>query len=436
MTDYLAHGDLVHRHDAVPRFVGARGCRLIDDASREYLDAEASSGTANLGFDAGIVRAATERIANLPNLPAFCESPLRERVARRLADRLREATGRRGRIAFELGGAQGIELALNVVRRTTSRSQLAVLEGGFHGRSGLAAQLSASHRFRRVNGEWRLPVVRLPYPDPVRGRLGEPPGGHATAALAYVDQLLTMDYAGVAVAGGDPDVAALVVEPILNAGGVVRPEPAYLRGVVDAFRAAGALIVVDEVFCGFHRTGPAWGFQHYPGLDPDIVVFGKALTNGVTPLTCVWAREPLMRPDRFPPGTHSSTFQTTSFALAVADVVLDRYDDWPEWPGQLAAVERGLRAIVDELVRRCPTVLDGWAQGALGRLRLAVPEAARLAERALTIGEDDPVGGVHGLLLSAPGMAPDVLGLAPPLTIGPDELEVLRALLVRLLTPR
>lgn len=432
MTGELAHGDLVHRHGVVPRFVGARGCRLTDDAGYHYLDAEASSGTANLGFDSGIVRAAADRIADIPNLPAFCESPLRERVGRRLADRLHEATGHRGRIAFELGGAQGIELALNVVRSNTNRSQLAVLEGAFHGRSGLAAQLSASHRHRRINGEWRLPVFRLPYPDPVRGRFGGPPDGFTAAALAYVDQLVTKDYAGVA--GGEPDVAALIIEPILNAGGVVRPDPAYVRGLVDTFRGLGALIVVDEVFCGFHRTGPSWGFEHYPGLDPDLVVLGKALTNGVTALTCVWAREPLMDPTRFPPGTHSSTFQTTPFALAVADAVLDRYDAWPDRLERIAVVERGLRSIVEELTERCPAVVDGWALGALGRVRLAGPWAARVAEQALTVGRGDPVGGVHGLLLSTPGMAPDVLGFAPPLVIAPDELEVLRALLIRLLT--
>lgn len=431
-VDCLAHGDLVYRRGTVPRFVRAEGCLLEDDEGYLYLDAEACSGTASLGFDSDIVHKAADRVAHMPALPVFCESPLRQEVASALAARLEEATGRPGRIAFELGGAQGIEQALNVVRSNTSRSQFAVLEGGYHGRSGLAAQLSAGHRLRRIYGEWRLPVVRLPYPDPDRKRFGETPDGFTASALAYVRQLASMEFAGVATPGHEPDVAALIIEPMLNAGGIVRPDPAYLLGVVEIFRSLGALIVVDEIYCGLHRTGPAWGFQHYPGLDPDIIVLGKAITNGVVAMTCVWAREPLMEPSHFPPGTHSSTFQTTPFGLAVAAEVLNRYDQWSDRDHQIAGVERGLQEMIDRVVELSPAAVSGWACGGLGRIRLADPQAPELAERALLIGRDDPVGGVSGLILSVPGMAPDVIGLAPPLTISDDEIKVLQTLLLRL----
>jgi 4-aminobutyrate aminotransferase-like enzyme len=431
-ADCLAHGDLVYRHDSVPLFVAAQGCQLVDQDGYRYLDAEASSGTAGLGFDAGIISGAANRVASMPVLPAFCESPLRREVAAALAGRLNEATGRTGRIAFELGGAQGVELALNVVRSNTSRSQLAVLEGGYHGRSGLTAQLSAGHRLRRIYGDWRLPVVRLPYPDPDRGPFSQTPAGFAASALAYVRQLTSKEFAGVAMPGREPDVAALIIEPMLNAGGIVRPDPAYLLGVVEIFRAMGALIVVDEVFCGLYRTGPEWGFQHYQGLDPDIVVLGKALTNGITAMTCVWARDPLMDPDHFPPGTHSSTFQTTPLTLAIAAEVLDRYDKWTDRDRQISVVERGLRQVVDRVVAHCPAAVSGWACGGLGRIRLADALAPALAQRAMTIGRDDPVSGVHGLILSAPGMAPDVIGFAPPLVITEAEIEIMQTLLLRL----
>lgn len=430
--DSVAQGDLVYRHGTVPRFVGARGCELVDDAGYRYIDAEASSGTAGLGFDSQIVQRAAERVAAMPVLPSFCESPLRQEVAARLAARLNEATGRAGRIAFELGGAQGIELALKVVRRNSAGSQLAVFEGGYHGRSGLAAQLSASHRLRRLDGDWRIPVVRLPYPDADRGPFGAVPGGFAAGALAHVQQLATADYCGMVAPGGGADVAALIIEPALNAGGIVLPDPDYVLGVAETFRSLGALIVVDEIFCGFHRLGPAWGFQRYPGLDPDIVVLGKALTNGVMPLTCVWARDPLMAPDHFPPGTHASTFQTTPLALAVACEVLDRYDSWADLPDQIGRVERGLRTIVDDVLDRSPAAISGWASGCLARIRLDSARAPWLAERGLVVGRDEPVGGVHGIVLSAPGMAPDVIGFAPPLVIGETEIEILHELTLRL----
>jgi 4-aminobutyrate aminotransferase-like enzyme len=431
-ADCVASGDLVYRHGTVPRFVAAYGCELVDDAGYRYLDAEASSGTAGLGFDSLIVQRAAERVAAMPVLPSFCESALREEVAARLAARLNEATGRAGRIAFELGGAQGIELALKVVRRNRAGSQIAVFEGGYHGRSGLAAQLSASHRLRRLDGDWRIPLVRLPYPDPERGPFRAVPGGFAAGALARIEQLATADYCGMVTPGADADVAALIIEPALNAGGIVLPDLDYVLGVVETFRSLGALIVVDEIFCGFHRLGPAWGFQRYPGLDPDIVVVGKALTNGIVPMTCVWAREPLMDRDHFPPGTHASTFQTTPLALAIASEVLDRYDAWADLPDQISSVERGLRAIVDDVVDRSATAISGWASGCLARIRLDSARAPWLAEHGLLVGRDEPAGGVNGLVLSAPGMAPDVIGFAPPLVIGETELEILHELTLRL----
>jgi 4-aminobutyrate aminotransferase-like enzyme len=430
VSGWVARGDLVYSHPTVPRFTRAWGVVLEDDAGRRYLDAEASSGTAGLGFDSTILTTAAQRAAAMPVLPSFCESSLRQAVAARLAARLREATGRQGRVAFELGGAQGVELALKVVRGNTSRPRFVVFEGGYHGRSGLTAQLSASPRYRRGDGAG-LPVTRLPYPDVEQARFGEAPGQAATTALAYVRQLATMEFAGLAQAGREPEVAALVVEPILNAGGVVRPDPRYLCGVVEIFRSLGALIVVDEIFCGFHRTGPAWGFQHYQGIDPDVVVLGKALTNGITPLTCVWAREPLMGPDHFPPGSHSATYQATPLALAVADEVLDRYDRWQDREAQVARVEAGLRAAIDHVVRAFPMALSGWASGGLGRIRLDRPLAGRAVELARRVADRAPVGGFHGLILGSPGMAPSVIALNPPLVISDPELHALRELLVR-----
>ena len=430
VSGWVARGDLVYSRADVPRFTRSWGVALQDEAGRRYLDAEASSGTSGLGFDSTILTAAAQRAAAMPVLPSFCESPLRQSVAARLAARLRDATGHQGRVAFDLGGAQGIELALRVVRANTSRPRFAVFEGGYHGRSGLTSQLSASPRYRRGVGA-DLPVTRLPYPDVERARFGEAPEAAAATALAYVRQLATMEVAGLAQAGREPEVAALVFEPILNAGGIVRPDPDYLRGVVEIFRSLGALIVVDEIFCGFHRTGPAWGFQHYQAIDPDVVVVGKALTNGITPLTCVWAREPLLDPEHFPPGSHSATFQTTPLALAVAEEVLDRYDRWRDLEAQVARLESGLRDTIDEVVRCFAMARSGWASGGLGRIRLDRPLAGRAVELARRIAEHDPVGGFHGVILGGPGMAPDVIALHPPLVIGEAELRALRELLLR-----
>src|ERR1035437_193502 len=68
---------------------------------------------------------------------------------------------------------------------------------------------------------------------------------------------------------------------------------------------------------GFYRTGKFWAIEHF-GITPDIIVFGKALTNGLNPLSGIWAREELITPELFPPGSTHSTFSSNTLGTAVA----------------------------------------------------------------------------------------------------------------------
>ena len=422
----LAAGDLVYRTPPRVRFVRAQGVRLYDTAGRPYLDAEACNGAAALGYDAELVQEAGRRASVLPALPSFCESELRVRVLQRLEALFSELTGVPGRVAVELGGAQGIEMALRIVAAHRGGGPVLTFQGGYHGRSPFTAHLSASSRYRAVQ-PWPGPgVVRLPYPD-----CGSCPHRPATgcnpACAASVERLGRNDLLGVP-GPRDPDgVAALVLEPLLNVGGAVLPDGAHLRRVVDHVRSLGGLIVVDEIFTGLHRLGPRWGFLLHE-LRPDIVVASKALTNGVTPLACVWAREPLAAPDRFPPGSHSSTFAGNPHALATVDAVLDRWAAWPD-PGRDVG-ERG-RHLAAALARDCGghrLVRQVEGVGMLARVRLAGPHALALRARAAGPGPDE------GLLLASTGMAPDTVILHPPLTSTPAELDAMSGLLARALT--
>ncbi len=132
------------------------------------------------------------------------------------------------------------------------------------------------------------------------------------------------------------------------------PDTNHPRRVVDHVRSLGGLIVVEEIFTGLHRLGPEWGFPLH-SIEPDIVVASKALTNGVTPLSCMWAREPLAAPDVFPPGSHSSTFAGNPLALAVVDVVLDRWNRWDRAAEDVdEEAPKSLRAVLEQIHRQAP----------------------------------------------------------------------------------
>lgn len=429
-ASFVAQGDFIYRHKPTPIFINAKRSTLEDNKGYRYLNADAANGTANLGFDASILKESWKKVEKIPSMPSFCETELRLQVAKRIANLFYKAIGERGKVAFELGGAQGVELAIKVVKSNQRKSQFVVFEGGYHGRSIFTSQLSASHRYRSFLGDWRIPVIRLPYPDSEYSAYYKDEKTFVNAALDFVDRITDGEIGGIVTNQGEADIAALIVEPVLNAGGIVKPPKLYLEAVVKRFRELGALIVVDEIFCGFHRTGPMFGFEHYDFI-PDIVILSKALTNGLAPLSCVWARNPYMTPGRFPPGTHSSTFANNTLSLAIADTVLDRYMEWKNIRTDISLVEQRLSEMIKVVVKKFPWVKSGYAIGALGRVVLQKKIAGQINDLAMTIARNNPVKGFHGAILASTGLSPHILAINPPLTITQNELDALRILLIR-----
>lgn len=426
LPGFIGAGDFTYRNRYVPRFVAGKGSRLEDADGRTYVDAEAANGTVSLGYDAQILEEAARAAAWMPALPSFCESELRLRVAERLEAEVSRAVGVPGRISFEVGGAQGIELAMKIVAANRGWGPVVTFQGGYHGRSPFTGALSASARYRRPIPVGVGEVVRLPYPDCHRCPFGLIRGACEEACISYL-RFLETDISGV-----PNDVSALIFEPVLNVGGMVLPPAGYLKVAISQFRASGALVVVDEIFTGFHRVGPRFGFELH-GVQPDIVVLSKALTNGTAGLSAVWAREPLLDAEHFPPGTHSSTFSGTPFMLSVADAVLDRFDDREAWSARVADLETSLRKLTSDAAEAAPGVVESTeAHGGVARLLLRAPVAWDVRVAALDappgVETDSPC-----VLLASTGMAPDVIAVHPPLTITEEDLEAIRDGLIRAL---
>lgn len=90
----------------------------------------------------------------------------------------------------------------------------------------------------------------------------------------------------------------------------------FFKGIKKVLDQYGILLVVDEVQMGFYRTGKLWSIEHF-GVTPDILVFAKSLTNGLNPLGGLWAREELINPTIFPPGSTHSTFASNPLGTAL-----------------------------------------------------------------------------------------------------------------------
>ncbi|MCW3066519.1 MAG: bioA2, partial [Solirubrobacterales bacterium] len=251
------------RHE---EFVIARGedVWVWDAAGRPYLDATASLWYANVGHGRPeIARAVAEQMQLLEAYSIF--NDYANEPAVRLADRLAElAPSPDSRVMLTTGGGEAIDTAAKLARRywhelgRPERRHIVSRRHGYHGTNAFGTSLAGIEANRAGYG----PLVE------------------ETALVAHdsaADMALTIERLG-------PDrVAAVLVEPVIGAGGVYPPPEGYLEEVAELCRSTGVLFIADAVICGFGRLGTWWGVERW-GLEPDLLVFAKGVTSGYLPL--------------------------------------------------------------------------------------------------------------------------------------------------------
>ena len=177
---------------------------------------------------------------------------------------------------------------------------------------------SRPYRYRRRYGHFGDRAQFIPFPYHFRGIKGmskEEYGDHCVEQFA---RLFETEYYGL----WDPKVkqaeyAAFYIEPLQGTGGYVVPPMNFFKDLKKVLDKHGILMVVDEIQMGVYRTGKLWSIEHF-GVTPDIIVFGKAITNGLNPLSGIWAREELINPKIFPVGSTHSTFNANPMGTGVA----------------------------------------------------------------------------------------------------------------------
>jgi len=208
----------------------------------------------------------------------------------------------------------------------------------------------------------------------------------------------------------------------------VIPPRGYFRRVAEICRAHGILVVDDEIQMGFYRTGKMWAIEHYD-IQPDILVFGKALTNGMNPISGLWAREELISPDKFGPGSTHSTFSSNTLGTA-AGVAVMKLLAAGDYERTVAEAGRYLLEGLRKLKAKHAEI--GEVDGLGLALRMEMCEAdgrtpsRRLADRMFQIGLDgglEVAGDTIGLVLDIGGYYKNVITLAPSLHITRDEMD-------------
>ena len=440
-AEYCSWGDTVHYVDQPKFFETCDGSYMYDAQGRAYLDLQMWYSTVNFGYGNPRLNAAAHR--QLDHLPQVASQHLhREKVelAALIARGAEARFGAKGRVHFNVGGAQAVEDSLKLVRNAAGgKSRMFAFQGGYHGRTLGASAITSSYRYRRRYGHFgdRAHFVEFPYA--FRGPKGMSKEEYGDKCVADFARLFESEFHGVYdVKAEEAEFAAFFVEPIQGTGGYVIPPLNFfveLKKVLDQY---GVMLVVDEVQMGIYRTGKLWAIEHF-GVQPDVLVFGKSVTNGLNPLSGIWAKEALINPTVFPPGSTHSTFNANPIGTAVA---LETLRMAAEGDYEATVPEKGAYFLegLKDLQTRWPQIGDVDGLGLALRCELCeadgfTPNKA-LLDRMVTEGlkGDLDVGGTSmGLILNVGGYYKNVITLAPSLDIKRAEIDLALKLLEALL---
>jgi len=400
------------------------GLTVKDHTGREYLDGFAGLWCVNVGYGQKTVveamNAQAEKLAYVTGYFGFASE-----TAIRLAARLAELTpGDLDHIYLTQGGSDSVDSAVRLIRYYWSmkgepqREHMIALEYGYHGSSSTGAGLTALANFHRG---FALPLatqhhIEAPYPYRHRTGLDADVIADCEAALR----------AKVAELGADK-VAAFFCEPVIGSGGVIVPPKGWLKAMEKTCRELGILFVVDEVITGFGRTASMFACDH-EDVVPDMMTMAKGLTSGYAPMGALAISDRIYREirDLTPDGKaigHGATYSGHPVAAAAALEVIRLYTDG----GILSQAQKiapyfeaRLRTLADH-----PLVGDIRISGLLAGIELVSDRETRAKfAPELKVGKK-LLGLTRDLKLLVRCFDDGIIGLAPALTITPEEVDLI-----------
>jgi 4-aminobutyrate aminotransferase-like enzyme len=440
-NEVCSHGDTVHYAERPKIFETCDGSYLYDGHQTPYLDLQMWYSAVNLGYgNKRINDALKNQIDKLPQLA--CQYLHKEKIqlAEKLVNSAQEAFDEKGRVHFNVGGAQAVEDAIKLVRKTTGKSHQLAFEGGYHGRTLAASAITSSYRYRESYGEFGDRAEFVPYPYCFRCPYGKKVESCELYCVQQVERKFEHEYTGT----WNPktkksEFGAFFIEAIQGTGGYVIPPKGYMERIAKLCREYGILLVDDEIQMGFYRTGKLWAAENF-NIKPDIMVFGKALTNGLNPISGIWAKEHLISPEKFGPGSTHSTFSSNSLGTAVGLEVMKTFEegDYGTTVPQKGAY---FLNILKDLQKRHPEIGDVDGMGLALRMEMCQADgftpSRALADKMFQRGlEGDLIVNGHkmGLVLDIGGYYKNVITLAPSLEISYAEMDLAHDVLDVLIT--
>jgi len=370
----------------------ARGANVRDVDGNIYIDLTAGFGVAAVGHrHPRVVEAVRHQAGELLHALGDVHAHPRRVELARLLVALAQVDD--AQVFFAISGAEAVEIALKTALGATGRPGILAFDPSYHGMTLGALAVTSRPEFRDpFAAHLHEHVRRLPF----------------GAGLATVDETLK---------GGD--VGAVIVEPIVGREGVLIPPAGWLFGLAEICRRQGALLIADEIFTGFGRTGRLFAVDH-EGVRPDILCCGKALGGGL-PIAAVIARRDLFRCWETPgEARHTATFIANPLACAAALAAVAVIQEI-DLPSRAARLGDNLGRRLADWPRRFPAVEEVRGRGLLWGIQF---RDAKTAKKWM-LGAWS-----RGVLLLAGGPEGRVAQIVPPLTIQEEQLEGAMGILV------
>ncbi len=404
------------------------GVYVYDDEGRRYLEGMSGLWCASLGFsERRLAEAAYRQMCELPFYHSF--SGKVPAIATELAERLiRVAPAGMGKALFANSGSEANDTAIKLawyINNALGRPQKKKIisrQRAYHGVTIATASLTG---LAFAHEDFDLPIARILHTDCPHYYRGAQPGeseeAFAARLAASLEQLILRE--------GPDTVAAFFAEPVMGAGGVIVPPATYFDRIQPILKKYDILFVVDEVICGFGRTGNMFGTQTFD-LKPDIITLAKALSAGSLPISASLVTNALYdillaQSDKLGIFGHGYTYSAHPVPAAVALETLKIYEE-RDIVGEVRRVgprmQAGIRSYADH-----PLIGEARGIGLIGAVELVRDKATRQSF--------DPKAGVaayivrrakyHGAILR--NMPGDVVAFSPPLIISETEIDEMMA---------
>ena len=404
------------------------GVYVYDDEGRRYLEGMAGLWCASLGFsERRLADAAYKQMCELPFYHSFGGKV--PAISTELAERLiRIAPAGMSKVLFANSGSEANDTAIKLIWYINNalgrpqKKKIISRQRAYHGVTIASASLTG---LAFAHTDFDLPIARILHTDCPHYYRGAQPGeSEETYAARLSDNLEQM-----ILREGPDTVAAFFAEPVMGAGGVIVPPVTYFDRIQQVLRKYDVLFVVDEVICGFGRTGNMFGSQTF-NLQPDIMTLAKALSAAYMPISANLVSGKLYeillaQSDKLGIFGHGYTYSSHPVPAAVALETLKIYEE----RDIVAHVRRvgprmqaGIRSYADH-----PAIGEARGIGLIGAVEIVADKATRKSF--------DPKANIgaylvrraqqHGVILR--NMPGDIVTFSPPLIITEAEIDEMMA---------